>query len=41
LHDEWLLDGDDSSVVVLDGEHRWSVDEVLVEIDAVCDERAV
>lgn len=41
LHDEWLLDGDDSRVVVLDGEHRWSVDEVLVEMDAVCDERAV
>lgn len=41
LHDEWLLDGDDSRVVVLDGEHRWSVDEVLVEIDAVCDQRAV
>ena len=41
LHDEWLLDGDDSRVVVLDGEHRWSVDEVLAEMNMVCDERAV
>ena len=41
LHDEWLLDGDDSRVVMLDGDHRWSVDEVLAEMDVVCDARAV
>ena len=34
LHDEWLLDGGDSRVVVLDGECRWSTAQVLAEIDA-------
>jgi deoxyadenosine/deoxycytidine kinase len=35
LHDEWLLDGGDSRVVVLDGERRWSTPEILTEIEAV------
>ena len=34
LHDEWLLNDDDSRVAVLDGERRWSTDKVLAEIDA-------
>lgn len=35
LHNEWLLDGGDSRVVVLDGERRWSIPEILAEIGAV------
>ncbi len=34
LHDEWLLDGGDSRVVVLDGERRWSTPEILAKIEA-------
>ncbi|MCP4541072.1 MAG: deoxynucleoside kinase [Chloroflexi bacterium] len=34
LHDEWLLDGGDSRVVVLDGERRWSTPEILAKIKA-------
>jgi deoxyadenosine/deoxycytidine kinase len=33
LHDEWLLDN--PKAIVLDGEHRWNVQEILVEINAV------
>ncbi len=34
LHDEWLLDGGDSQVAVLDGERRWSTEEILAEVEA-------
>ncbi|MCX7682293.1 MAG: deoxynucleoside kinase [Anaerolineae bacterium] len=34
LHDEWLLAGDDPRVLVLDGERRWSTDDVLAEVEA-------
>lgn len=33
LHDEWLLDSGDPRVLVLDGERRWSTDEVLAAIE--------
>jgi deoxyadenosine/deoxycytidine kinase len=33
LHDEWLLDGGDPRVVVLDGERQWRTEEVLAEIE--------
>ena len=35
LHDEWLLNGGDSRVVVLDGERRWSTLETLAKIEAI------
>ena len=34
LHDEWLLDGGDSRVAVLDGERRWSTKDILAEVEA-------
>ena len=34
LHDEWLLDGGDSRVAVLDGERRWSPGDILAAVEA-------
>jgi deoxyadenosine/deoxycytidine kinase len=31
LHDEWLLDN--PKTIVLNGEHRWSIEDVLAKIE--------
>jgi len=36
LHDEWLLHSSDPCVLVLNGERRWSTDEVLAVIEEHC-----
>jgi deoxyadenosine/deoxycytidine kinase len=36
LHDEWLLADGDLRVAVLDGERKWTTEELLDEIEAAC-----